>query len=107
MVMAATMPGGMTQYAFVGGKQMSNLMIKGAAPYAPGTYTPYSFSIGFADRKISCSSSVLDKKDPVVVKIERKSEGIHATIDGTVSCTPIGKSHGKKTRAEIHGWFDH
>jgi len=106
IVMAATMPGGITQYAFVGGKQMSNLMIKGAAPYAPGTYAPYSLSIGFTDRKISCSTSVLDKKNQVIIKIEHKAGGVHATIDGTVTCSPVGKPHGKRAKAKLHGWFD-
>ncbi|HKI86134.1 MAG TPA: hypothetical protein VKA53_05270 [Thermoanaerobaculia bacterium] len=108
LVMAAPMPGGVTQYAFVGGGQMSNLMIKGAAPYTPGTYEPYSLSIAFTERKISCSTSILDRRGHVVVKIERRAGGeVHGAIDGTVICSPLGKSSGERTQAKIHGWFDH
>ena len=108
-VQAMQLPGQMI-YTFMGPEQVSNLDIHDLKEGQTGTFPAFTLKIAYAAEKYVCMASKTDQSTDVTVHIEPKDDGIRATLDGKVRCSPvrIAGSTGKseQTFATVHAWFE-
>lgn len=106
-VLGMELPGQVMHYSFMGPEQVTNVDLEDVKAGQAGTFKAYSLQIIYGTRNYTCGASEMDKNTDVTVIIEPKGDGIRATLDGRVSCSPTTQE-GKRERkfATVHAWFE-
>lgn len=103
--------GSFIHYTLLNDDQKTDLELKDVKPGQTGTFTAYSLQIAYFAQDLACGASEMDQRTNATVTIKQTNNGIHATIDGTVSCSALDGEVAAGVRplvkpATVHAWFE-
>jgi hypothetical protein len=83
------------------------MALRGGTRDEPGIHDPVSFSLLFAEPKVSCGYSSVGGRPEgeLAVTIREKHGGVRGEIAGDVVCRPVD-GEGGPWKGRVEGWYE-